>query len=62
MDPAPFGRNESNRGAVSGRPLDEGFTADFLPTKGHFHITLEEQGAGAKPVAVHVPDLKPSSS
>jgi hypothetical protein len=38
--------------------LMKGFTADFLPTKGYFHITLEEQGAGAKPVEVHVPDLK----
>ena len=38
--------------------LMKGFTADFLPTKGYFHITLEEQGAGAKPVEVRVPDLK----
>src|SRR5262249_57174173 len=38
--------------------LMKGFTTDFLPTKDHFHMTLEEQSASAKPVEVRVPDLK----
>jgi len=38
--------------------LMKGFTTDFLPTKAHFHITLEEQGTAAKPVEVRVPELK----
>lgn len=38
--------------------LMKGFTTDFLPTKAYFHITLEEQGAAAKPVEVRVPELK----
>jgi hypothetical protein len=44
-----------------GRVL-KGFTNDFLPAKAQFHITLEEQGAAAAPLEVHVPDLRPSSS
>ena len=40
-----------------GRVL-KGFTTDFLPAKDHFHMTLEEQGAAAKPMGVRVPDLK----
>jgi hypothetical protein len=38
--------------------LMKGFTTDFLPTRDHFHMTLEEQGAGAKPVEVRVGELK----
>jgi hypothetical protein len=38
--------------------LMKGFTTDFLPTKDRFHMTLEEQGAGAKPVEVRVAELK----
>ena len=38
--------------------LMKGFTTDFLPTKDHFHLTMQEQGAGAKPVDVKVPELK----
>jgi Family of unknown function (DUF6982) len=38
--------------------LMKGFTTDFLPTRDHFHMTLEEQGAAAKPVEVRVPELK----
>ena len=38
--------------------LMKGFTTDFLPAKDHFHMTLEEQGAGAKPAEVRVPELK----
>jgi hypothetical protein len=38
--------------------LLKGFTADFLPTKDRFHMTLEEQTAAAKPVEVRVADLK----
>lgn len=38
--------------------LMKGFTTDFLPTKAHFHITLEEQGAAAKPVELRVSELK----
>jgi len=40
-----------------GRVL-KGFTTDFLPTNGSFHIVLEGQGAAAKPLEVHVPELK----
>src|SRR5260221_14218032 len=40
-----------------GRVL-KGFTTDFPPTKHRFHIFLEGQGAAAKPVEVHVPELK----
>jgi hypothetical protein len=36
----------------------KGFTADFLPAKSQFHMTLEEQGAAAAPVEVRVPELK----
>lgn len=38
--------------------LMKGFTTDFLPTKDHFHMTLEGQGAAGKPVEVRVPELK----
>jgi hypothetical protein len=38
--------------------LMKGFTTDFLPSKDRFHLTPEEQGAAAKPVEIHVPDLK----
>lgn len=38
--------------------LMKGFTTDFLPTKDHFHMTRQEEGAGAKPVDVRVPELK----
>ena len=38
--------------------LLKGFTTDFLPTKEHFHLTLEEHGAGAKPVELRVVGLK----
>jgi hypothetical protein len=40
-----------------GRVL-KGFTTDFLPAKDRFHLVLEEQGAGAKPMEIHVPELK----
>ena len=40
-----------------GRVL-KGFTTDFLPAKDHFHLVLEEQGAGGKPMEVRVPELK----
>ena len=40
-----------------GRVL-KGFTNDFLPAKGQFHMTLGEQGAAGAPLEVHVPDLK----
>lgn len=36
----------------------KGFTTDFLPAKDRFHITLEEDGAAAKPFEVSVPELK----
>ncbi len=36
----------------------KGFTTDFLPAKDRFHVTLDGQGSGAKPVEVHVPELK----
>jgi hypothetical protein len=36
----------------------KGFTTDFLPAKSQFHMTLEEQGAAAAPIEVHVPELK----
>ena len=36
----------------------KGFTTDFLPAKGQFHMALEEQGAAAVPFEVHVPELK----
>ncbi|MFI5184686.1 MAG: DUF6982 domain-containing protein [Vicinamibacteria bacterium] len=38
--------------------LMKGFTTDFLPAKDHFHLTLEEHGAGAKPVEIRVAELK----
>jgi hypothetical protein len=38
--------------------LMKGFTTDFLPTKDRFHMTLDEQGAGSKPVEVRVAELK----
>jgi hypothetical protein len=38
--------------------LMKGFTTDFLPTKDRFHMTLEEQDAGAKPLEVHASELK----
>ena len=40
-----------------GRVL-KGFTNDFLPAKNQFHMTLEEQAAGAGPIQVQVPELK----
>lgn len=40
-----------------GRVL-KGFTADFLPAKDHFHLTAENEAAGAKPIDVRVGDLK----
>ena len=40
-----------------GRVL-KGFTTDFLPAKDHFHIVLDAEGPGAKPVEVRVPELK----
>ncbi len=36
----------------------KGFTTDFLPARDHFHMTLEGQGAGARPVDVPVAQLK----
>jgi hypothetical protein len=38
--------------------LLKGFTADFLPAKDRFHMTLEEQTAAAKPIEVRIADLK----
>jgi hypothetical protein len=38
--------------------LMKGFTTDFMPAKDHFHMTLEEQGAAARPVEVRLADLK----
>ena len=40
-----------------GRVL-KGYTNDFLPAKSQFHMTLEEEGAGAAPIQVQVPELK----
>jgi Family of unknown function (DUF6982) len=40
-----------------GRVL-KGFTTDFLPAKDHFHMVLEDQSGGAKPMDIHVPELK----
>ena len=40
-----------------GRVL-KGFTSDFLPAKDHFHISLQDQPPGAKPLDVRVADLK----
>ena len=40
-----------------GRVL-KGFTTDFLPAKDRFHMTLDEQASSAKPIEVHVPELK----
>jgi hypothetical protein len=36
----------------------KGFTADFLPARDRFHMTLEGQVAAAKPLEVRVPELK----
>jgi Family of unknown function (DUF6982) len=38
--------------------LMKGFTTDFMPNKDHFHMTLGEQGAAAKPLEVRVAELK----
>jgi len=38
--------------------VSKGLTNDFLPMKDHFHLALSDQGAGAKPVDVHVSELK----
>lgn len=40
-----------------GRVL-KGFTNDFLPAKAQFHMTVDEQGKGAPPLQVQVPELK----
>ena len=42
---------------VDGHML-KGFTADFVPTKEQFHITLADAPAGSSPVAVQVKELK----
>lgn len=36
----------------------KGTTADFLPTKDIFHVNIAADGAGTKPIEVHVKDLK----
>jgi hypothetical protein len=36
----------------------KGMTADFVPTKDVFHVNLANEMAGAKPVEVHLKDLK----
>jgi hypothetical protein len=41
----------------SGQVL-KGFTADFLPTKEAFHLTLVDAPGGEKPVTVRIADLK----
>ena len=38
--------------------LLKGFTTDFLPAKDHFHVAVEGQAAGARPVEVRVAELK----
>jgi hypothetical protein len=42
---------------ADGRML-KGFTADFVPTKDRFHVSVAEAPAGSKPIQVEVKDLK----